>query len=185
MTKIFKPSLPTVGGMYKKKHTKKPTKKTSKKNMTVKKQAPFMWRMVIINGMVKKMKVNKKKRGGYCPLPMSNDPNQYLLLQPEVKNVQGQPSSVKGGKKNKRGGYCGCQSGQNGSSNNLATQASMGGMKKKKMSMSEYKENLQKKNLEKLKKIARNKGLKIVKKDGTVLKKSSIIKKLCDCRSKK
>lgn len=186
MSKIFKPALPTVGGMHKKKHAKKHAKKSTKKHTMTKKRAPFMWRMVIINGMVKKMKVNRKKRGGFCPLTMSNDPNQFLLLQPEVKNVQAQsPTMTNGGKKNKRGGGCGCNSGKNNNSNNLATQASMGGMKKKRMSMSEYKEKLQKKNVEKLKKLARSKGLKVVKKDGTALKKSSIIRKLCDCRSKK
>jgi hypothetical protein len=71
------------------------------------------------------------------------------------------------------------------SKNNLLTQASMGGKNKKRSSGSgsDYKKKLDKLSVDKLKRIAANKHIKITKKKNGVvvyLKKSSIIKKLCE-----
>ena len=140
----------------------------------------FMWRFIITNGVVKKLKVAKKHGGDSIPLNISTNPKQFLLLQEN-------PTAAL-----KKGGYCGCNKSASAVSSasaapdangNLLTQAAlMGGMSKK---MQDYKKRLEKMPVDKLKKIAGNKNIKITKKKNgvtTYLKKSSIIKKLCDCK---
>ena len=135
-----------------------------KRHMT---KTPFVWRFIIVNGVVKKMKVGKRMRGGNshpAPITSDSDINQYLLLQPE-KPMSGAydslaplPSSIK------TGGYCGCNANKAPSATgNLLTQTStvVGGMSKK---MLAYKKKLDKLSVDKLKKIAYNKHIKITKK---------------------
>ena len=168
-------------------------KRYSKKHVTKRhvSKKPFVWRFIIINGVVKKFKVGKRMRGGNSrpmPITSNSDINQYLLLQPE-KSMQGAydslaplPSSIK------TGGYCGCNANRAPSTNgDLLTQTSttVGGMSKK---MLAYKKKLDKLSVDKLKKIAANKHIKITKKKNgaiTYIKKSSIIRKLCECKKRK
>lgn len=137
----------------------------------------FMWRFIITSGVVKKIKVGKKHGGDSIPLGVNKDPKQFLLLQEN-------PTAAL-----KKGGYYDCNKSASAASaapdanGNLLTQAAlMGGMSKK---MQDYKKKLEKMSVDKLKKIAGNKNIKITKKKNgvtTYLKKSSIIKKLCDCK---
>jgi hypothetical protein len=182
-------------------------KKYSKRKI-VKRKVPatpskkFVWRFIIVNGIVKKLKVgnNRKFRGGDSqPLPITtdNDLTQYLLLQPDKPlttsnaiEIEKYANNYMQGNQNNvvRGGYCGCNKNNGGnvaydSKNNLLTQASMGGKYKKKAGGSDYKKKLEKLSVDKLKKLAANKHIKITKKkNGAIvyLKKSSIIKKLCE-----
>jgi hypothetical protein len=192
-----------VGG---KKYSKRKTYK--RKVTTAAPSKKFVWRFIIVNGIVKKLKMgkNRKFRGGNSePLPITsdNDLTQYLLLQPDKPLTSSNATAIEKYANNSiqvsqsptqiRGGYCGCNKNRGGtagvaydSNNNLLTQASMGGKAKKTVKSSnggDYKKKLEKLSVDKLKKIAANKHIKITKKKNGVvvyIKKSSIIKKLCE-----
>ena len=134
---------------------------------------PCQMRVFLFNALNKKSPKRRQYRGGESSqVYPDTDLDQYMLLH----DLAHKPTT---------GGYCGCNSAQN-KGGELLTQAAWGG-RKKRMPMAAYKKRLAAMSIEKLKKIAVKKGIKVSKKKGKVyvpLKKATLIEKLAARRSK-